>query len=392
MTTVLVKESSDFLKEAKLLALEFAKDASERDKAGGTAKRQRDLLRESGLLHILTPTKYGGAGQSWSLALQIVRELAKVDAAVAHLYGYHLFHLVFPELAGTEEQSEYYYTETVSNNWFWANSSNPTQHTLIGKESGDHFILNGFKAFSTGSMDSDRLVISWVENAGDEEAFIAVIPTKQIGLTVNGDWDGFGQRQTDSGSVQFENVVVKKDEILTNTKTPFATLGAALSQIILANVFVGSAKGALDEAKEYTSNKSSAWYLTDYEKATDDHFIQRRYGAFWIDLQAGIQLVEKAGEKLDWAWSKGANLTEEERGETILYTGAANVFGTNIALDITSNIFEVMGARSATRKNNFDRYWRNVRTHSLHNPNEYKRKNIGKWLLTGEYPTPSDYS
>ena len=69
-----------------------------------------------------------------------------------------------------------------------------------------------------------------------------------------------------------------------------------------------------------------------------------------------------------------------------------DVFGTKVALHVTSSMFEVMGARSATRKNNFDRFWRNVRTHSLHNPIEYKRKNIGRWVLTGEYPTPTDYS
>ena len=174
--------------------------------------------------------------------------------------------------------------------------------------------------------------------------------------------------------------------------TPLATFDAILSQIVLANVFVGSAEGALEEARRYTIDKSRPWYLTDYEKAIDDPFVQRSYGDFWIDIQAAVQLVEKAGRKVDEAWGQDRSLTEEERGETALLTGAANAFGTKVALNVTSNIFQVMGARSATRKNNFDRFWRNVRTHSLHNPIEYKRKNIGNWVLTGEYPTPTVYS
>ncbi|OAH52567.1 MULTISPECIES: acyl-CoA dehydrogenase family protein [Bacillaceae] len=388
-------DPTTFLQTAVLLAKEFAKDAAERDKIGGTAKKQRDALRESGLLTILIPTEYGGEGQPWSVVLRIVRELAKADAALAHLYGYHFLHLTNPHVEGSEKQKKYYYTESAKNNWFWGNSYNPIEPTLVGRKKGNQFIINGYNTFSTGAQDSDRLLISWVENPGDKSAYVGVVPTNRAGITVNDDWDGMGQRQTDSGSVTFENVVVEADEIFDDSasnEVPFTTFDAIISQIVLANVFVGSAEGALAEAREYTLKKSRPWYLSDYEKAIEDPFIQRRYGDFWIDVQAAVQLVEQAGKKVDEAWAKDRNLTKEERGETVIFTGAANAFGTKVALDLTSSMFEVMGARSATRKNNFDRFWRNVRTHSLHNPIEYKRKNIGRWVLTGEYPIPSGYS
>jgi alkylation response protein AidB-like acyl-CoA dehydrogenase len=50
-----------------------------------------------------------------------------------------------------------------------------------------------------------------------------------------------------------------------------------------------------------------------------------------------------------------------------------------------------MGARSATQANGFDRFWRNVRTHTLHNPAEYKKRTVGVFLLTGEFPVPAIY-
>jgi len=395
MKTITVNESARYLETAALLAQEFAKDAAERDKAGGTAKNQRDALRESGLLNIHIPKEYGGNGQPWSLVLRIVRELAKADAALGHLYGYHAFQTVLPHIAGNAKQKEHFYTQSAKNNWFWGNSSNPIEPSLIGKRQGDKYMVNGHNTFSTGARDSDRLAITWYDDAEKTTLYLGIIPTSRTGITINDDWDGMGQRQTDSGSVTFENVVVEADEVIDFTEskgTPLATFDAILSQIVLANVFVGSAEGALEEAKEYTINKSRPWYLTDYEKAIDDPFIQRSYGDFWIDIQAAVQLVEKAGRKVDEAWAQDRSLTEEERGETALLTGAANAFGTKVALDVTSGIFQVMGARSATRKNNFDRFWRNVRTHSLHNPIEYKRKNIGNWVLTGEYPTPTVYS
>ncbi|MFP7494555.1 acyl-CoA dehydrogenase family protein [Terribacillus saccharophilus] len=387
--------AKQYLETAAILAQEFAKDAGERDKAGGTAKIQRDALRESGLLNLIIPAEYGGAGQPWSLVLRIVRELAKADAALGHLYGYHAFQAVLPHIAGTGKQKKYFYTQSAENNWFWGNSSNPIEPSLIGKKQGDAFIVNGHNTFSTGAKDSDRLAITWYDDTEKTTFYLGIIPSFREGVTINDDWDGMGQRQTDSGSVRFKNVVVEAEEVIDFTEskgTPFATLDAVISQIVLANVFVGSAEGALTEAKKYTVEKSRPWYLTNYEKAIDDPFIQRSYGEFWIDVQAAVQLVEKAGDKLDAAWTKDRLLTEEERGETALLTAAANAFGTKVALQVTSDIFQVMGARSATRKNNFDRFWRNVRTHSLHNPIDYKRKNIGHWLLTGEYPTPSVYS
>lgn len=395
MGTIIANDATQYVKKAAILAQEFAKDAAERDKTGGTAKSQRDALRESGLLNLLIPKEYGGEGQPWSLVLKIARELAKTDAALGHLYGYHAFQTVLPHIAGTTKQKEYFYSQSAKNNWFWGNSSNPIEPSLIGRRQGDTFILNGHNTFSTGAKDSDRLAITWYDNAEKTTFYLGIIPSTREGVTINSDWDGMGQRQTDSGSVTFENVVVEADEVIDFTEskgTPFATFDAILSQIVLANVFVGVAEGALEEAKKYTIEKSRPWYLTNYEKAIDDPFIQRSYGDLWIDVQAAVQLVEKAGDKVDEAWVKDRSLTEEERGETVLFTGAANAFGTKVALHVTSEIFQVMGARSATSKNNFDRFWRNVRTHSLHNPIEYKRKNIGRWVLTGEYPTPTVYS
>lgn len=387
-------EEIDFLKKAEELAELFAVDAAERDHIGGAAKKQRDALRDSGLLKLLIPAEFGGDGRPWSLALKIVRILARKDAALAHLYGYHFLQLSSLHFSGTAEQKEAFYTASAKNNWFWGNAFNPIEETATGRKEGDDVIVDGYKTFSTGSHDADRLLISWVEK-GDRPIRAGIIPLTREGVTVNDDWDGFGQRQTGSGSVSFDHVIVKKEEVLNtfeSKQTAFATLDALLSQIILGNVFVGSAEGALETAKRYTQTKSRPWYVTDYKKAIDDPFVQRRYGQFWIDIQAAAQLADEAGRRIDQAWEKGPALTFDERGETALYTGGANAFATKVALDVTSNIFEVMGARSATRKNNFDRFWRNARIHSLHNPIEYKRKNIGHWVLTGDYPEPGAYS
>ena len=48
-----------------------------------------------------------------------------------------------------------------------------------------------------------------------------------------------------------------------------------------------------------------------------------------------------------------------------------------------------MGARATTAKLNLDRFWRNVRTQTLHDPVDYKYQEVGEWILTGKVPDPS---
>ena len=65
--------------------------------------------------------------------------------------------------------------------------------------------------------------------------------------------------------------------------------------------------------------------------------------------------------------------------------------GHEVALEITTRIFEVTGARS-TATVGLDRFFRNVRTHTLHDPVAYKRREVGRNLLIGELPEPTWYS
>jgi len=55
-------------------------------------------------------------------------------------------------------------------------------------------------------------------------------------------------------------------------------------------------------------------------------------------------------------------------------------------------VFEVMGARATAGKYRYDRFWRNVRTHTLHDPIDYKIRDIGNWVLNDQLPEITPYS
>lgn len=177
-----------------------------------------------------------------------------------------------------------------------------------------------------------------------------------------------------------------------NVDRPFAGIGPLLAQSVLLNVFIGVAEGALEAARGYVNTSARPRVTSCVERAVDDPGIQRQFGELLVSVLAAESLADRALGHLDKAWSEGRVLSEMTRSEAAVVIAAANVLAGDVALDVTSRIFEVTGTRSTSGALALDRYWRNVRVHTLHNPAEYKRRNLGRWYATGNYPEPGHYS
>jgi alkylation response protein AidB-like acyl-CoA dehydrogenase len=385
----------DYLEIAHSLAKKFAKTAIERDKQGGTARVERDLIRQSGLLSLIIPKSLGGHGENWKTIFQITRELAKVDGSMAHLLGYHFLCLTSVHLYGSEQQKEKLYRETAENDWFWGNAFNPRDENLVVKQEGNSLRLNGKKSFCSGATDSDQLLIS-AKSPDQDRPLIAVIPTKRTGIVIKDDWDSFGQRQTDSGTVIFNDVVLETEEVLNFYEqypdSLFPTLRTHIAQTILVHVLLGVAEGAFEEAKNYTKTSSRPWLTSGVEQATRDPYTIRQYGDLFVGLKASEALAYEAVEALQEAWERKWSLTEQERGECGILIATAKVSVTKTALEVTNRMFEVMAARATSAQYGYDRFWRNIRTHTLHDPIEYKIRDLGNWALNDQLPEITPYS
>jgi alkylation response protein AidB-like acyl-CoA dehydrogenase len=383
----------DALAVAGRLARLFGETAVERDRRGGTPKRERDLLRESGLLSSWIPAALGGGGASWSTAMRSVRVVASADPSLAHVFGFQHLLLATVRLFGGAAQFERLARDTARRSLFWGNALNPLDPRLALVTEGGGRVLRGPKSFCSGARDSDMLVVS----ARDErdELVVAVVPTGRAGITTHDDWDAMGQRQTDSGTVTFAGTPVAEDEILA-TPGPlgsvFASLRPCIAQLTLANVFLGIAEGALAAAKEHTLARSGAWFASGLARATDDPYVLACYGDLWAEVEAARQVTQHAAGTLDASWAREDALTPEERGTCAVAIAAAKVVTTRVGLDVTTRMFDGTGARAAAGHAGLDRFWRNVRTHTLHDPVDYKRRDLGRWFLTGEHPTPTFYS
>lgn len=372
----------------------LAQTAVERDAAGGTPYEQRQAVRDSGLLKLLIAKSDGGLGGNWQEIYSIIRQIARVDSSIAQVFAFQFLMLTSIRLYGSESQWQQYFRLTAEQNIWWGNALNPLDNRTIARKVAGGYVFSGQKSFCSGSMDSDYLIVSAIEE-GTGRFLVAAVPTDRAGIHLNGDWDNIGQRQTDSGSAEFSQLRVDDSELLMNPgplSSPFASLRSLVAQLIFTNIYLGIAEGALAEGAKYTRGSSRVWSGSLANTIHEDPFTLLHYGEFWASLHASAVLADHAANLLDAAWQQMLGLDEQTRGELALAVFSAKVNATRAGLDVTTRIFEVAGARATTAKLRMDRFWRNLRVYTLHDPVDYKLKDLGDWALNGQYPTPSFYA
>jgi alkylation response protein AidB-like acyl-CoA dehydrogenase len=326
--------------------------------------------------------------------MQVTQIFAAADPSIAQVYGMHHVLLATCQLFGTPQQARRLLEATAANNWFWGNALNPLDRRLALVATRTGRVLRGDKSFSTGSIDSDMMIVSALED-GTGKLIVAAIPTARAGIRLHDDWDNMGQRQTDSGGSSFADVAVDDDDIL-GPPGPMgstrATLRVCIPQLTFAHVFLGIAEGALAAARDYVRTRTRPWPGAKVDSNTQDPYVLERFGDMVCKLAAAQDVADRAAVELDATLKLGDDVTADDRGRVAIRIAQAKVLASRAVLDITSQLFEVTGASGTGGAWGFDRFWRNARTLTLHDRVDYKVHDIGQWFLNDQWPTPSFYS
>jgi alkylation response protein AidB-like acyl-CoA dehydrogenase len=220
--------------------------------------------------------------------------------------------------------------------------------------------------------------------AEDGHQYLAFVSRNAPGLSVIDDWSGFGQRTTGSGSVVFDNVPVRTEDLVSfqaaferpTTVGPFA-------QVLHAAIDAGIARAAYQDALEFVRTRSRPWIDSGVEKASSDPLTIQEFGRLAIRLHAAEAILDRAGRLLDAA-------TAQPNAETVaaasIGVAEARALTTDVSLAAGSKLFELSGSRASLAEHNLDRHWRNARVHTLHDPVRWKYHAVGNYYLNDQLP------
>ncbi|QEO15027.1 monooxygenase [Agromyces intestinalis] len=391
--------SAEWLVRAEEVSDILSADAVERDRAGGAPRAEVELLKASGLVTLLGPVEHGGGGQRWETAYRVIRIIARGDGSIGQLLGYHYLWAWAARLVATDEQIAAVEEAYTAGNLLFGGAVNPRDADLVITEDGDELVFNGRKSFSTGGVVSDLTVLEGVLDGTDTHIF-AIVPTDQEGIVFAHDWDNLGQRLTESGAVEIRDVRVPWSQAAGFVDREFVPLvyntwNVPAIQLVFANFYLGIAEGALRTAAGYTRSHTRAWPYggDDKPRATEEWYILEGYGQLQSKLWADATLIDQVGAEISAELhAPREETTPFRRGELAVRIAAAKLRIVEDGLETATKIYELTGARASANSVGLDIFWRNLRTHSLHDPIPYKKREVGVYALLGELPEPTWYT
>lgn len=340
----------------------------------------KDVLRQAGelgFLSIYTPPEHGGLGLSRLDAAIIFEQLAMgCTATTAFMTIHNMATWMITSFAKTEVAQQFSadlisgeklasYCLTEPNA-----GSDAASLTTSAVRDGDEFVLNGAKVFISGAGDTDVLVVmarSCGEGAGGVSAF--VVPADCEGISYGKKEAKMGWNCQPTRMITFENVRIPADYLLGEEGEgfKFAMLGLDGGRINIATCSVGTAQQALNEAKQYmTERKQFGRSLAQFQA------LQFKLADMATELVAARQMVRLAAAKLDAQYA-----------EKSAYCAMAKRFATDVGFKVCDQALQIHGGYGYIKEYPVERHFRDVRVHQiLEGTNEIMRLIISRRLLT----------
>jgi SfnB family sulfur acquisition oxidoreductase len=383
-----LRSDEEALATARELALKFASNAAERDRERMLPWDELEVFSASGLWGITVPKEYGGAGVSSVTLAKVIAIISAADGSLGQIPQNHYYALEVLRNGGSEEQKRLFYGLALQGRRFgnalaeighkdYKRRTRIAAAPLLGG-----YRVDGRKFYCTGALYAD-----WIPTlvaSADDDLLLAFIPREAPGVTVIDDWDGFGQRVTGSGSVVFDNVHVDAAWVVPY-KASFdrpTTVGPH-AQLMHAAIDHGIATGALEATLPFVRQHARPWIDAGVARAADDPLTLERVGNLRVRLRASEALLHRAGRLVDAAQ---AAADEDSVARASIAVAQARILSTEIALEAGSRLFELCGTGATLDGHGLDRFWRNARTHTLHDPVRWKFHAVGNYVLNHKRP------
>ena len=313
-------------------------------------------LGEMGVLGMVTPDAWGGAGMDYVCLAVAIEEIAAGDGGVSTVVSVQNSVVCGPLNAfGTDAQKERYLRPLASGTQLGcfcltepAVGSDAAAITTRADRDGDHWVLNGVKQFITTGKHADVAIVFAVtdRSAGKKGISAFVVETETPGYVVARVEDKLGQRASDTAQIVFDNCRVPAANLLGREGEGYRIALANLEagRIGIAAQAVGMARAAFDAAVVFARDRSS------FGRPIAEHqAIAFKLADMATEIEVARQMVWHAAALRD-------------AGEPCLKEASmAKLFASEMAERVTSAAIQVHGGYGYVADYPVERIWRDVR-------------------------------
>ena len=337
----------------------------------------RPKLAELGLLGVIFPEQYGGAGMGYVEYATIIEEIARVDGSIglsvaAHnsLCSNHIY------MFGTEEQKQKYLVPLASGDSFgaWglteasAGSDSAGTRTTAVRENG-HYVVNGSKNFITHAISCETLVAVAVtdKQQGNRGISAFIFDKTMDGFRSDKKENKLGMRASETASVVFEDCSVPKQNLLGNEGEGFLQCMQILDggRISIAALSVGIAQGAFEAAVKYAKERHQFG-----QPIAEFQAIQFKLADMATQIEAARLLTMQAALMKD----AGKKLTKQ--------SAMAKLYASETAVRVAEESIQIHGGYGYTKDYPAEKYWRDAKLCTIgEGTSEIQRLVIAKQLL-----------
>ena len=341
---------------------EIAPVAREYDEAEKFPREQLKGLAELGLLGMIIPEEYGGAGfdsVSYALALE---EISKADSSVAVIVSVTNSVCCYPILSfGSEEQKQKYLVPLARGEKLGAfclsepqAGSDAANQKTRAVEDGEFFILNGTKSWVTNGGEADVYLVIAVtgEKDGRKEITAFLIKGDAEGLNVSSIEHKMGQRASQTAEMSLTDVKVSKTNVLgkigEGLKVAFSSLDNG--RIGIAALSVGIAQAALEESTKYAKDRTAFG-----RPIAEFQAIQQKLADMSTEVEAARLLTLRA-----------ASMKDADDKQTGNYASMAKLFASETANKVCAEAVQIHGGNGFSRHYAVEKLYRDARITTIY--------------------------
>ncbi len=336
--------------------MEIAPYANESDLTQKFPKKIINKMGDLGLMGMIIPRKYGGAGLDMMSFVLAIIELAKVDASVAITMAAHTSLGSLPLfLYGSEEQKQKYLPRLAKGEILGAfgltepnagSDAGGTETKAILEK--NNYRVNGGKIFITNAGKASVLSFtSRIEENGQDKGIGAfIIPTDIEGLEIGNKEKKMGWRSSDTRQIFFKNMCIPKHSLMGKPGDGFKKFLKTLvsGRISIGALSIGTAMGAYDKALKYSTERESFG-----KKINQYQSIAFKLADMATKIEASKLLVYNAA----WLKDQGLNFIKQ--------AAMAKLFASESAMEITNESIQILGGNGYVREGNVERFFRDAK-------------------------------